>query len=299
MLDRWPSRLSRSGVRRRRCSSTLLVAARRFARRGLPPRWQPRRRRPPRGSGSCRARSTISVAAARLRGRRLRNAGRGPSPSCTPLGRKVRSVYLDIGCLGELTGRDRRRLPARWSLGERRTSATLDERWLDIAPDRPRWRRDPAASASSSLPAQGLRRGRARQHRRLRKQDRRSRSTPPTSCASTAGSPAKSHRAWHGGGAEERPRAGAPSCSAPLRLRRRRGVLRLRRVRGASAPSSPPARRSSRPSTRAIPPSFCRGGAARLQHDQQRATTFFGEPWRPCARSPRESRRKRASSKPR
>ena len=150
-------------------------------------RWSPRPTTAP-WQWQLQGKIDTSVHGRGLRRRRLRNAegdGAPPAPR-----RAARSIcYLDVGSW-ESYRPDEAEFPR--SVIGRRYEGFPDERWLDIAPLPPL--REAAEAALRDVRPQGLRRGRARQHRRLgkRKPHRLHDHRAPTSCASTAGSPARS-----------------------------------------------------------------------------------------------------------
>ena len=140
------------------------------------------------------------------------------------LGRKV-DLLPRRRQLGELPAR-RQALPAG---GDRPALRRLPRRALARHPPLPLLRRA-ARTALRDVRAQGLRRGRARQPRRLGKQDRLQDRPAPPSCASTAGSPARSTGRGMAVALKNDGRQ-ADAAGRRLRLRDRRAVLPVPRMR--------------------------------------------------------------------
>ena len=233
-----------------------------------------RHRAPRPGSGSCRGRST-----------RASPPRSTTSTASKPRRPTVRALHRQ-GRKGDL-------LPRRRQLGE-----LPPRRWaFPRSVHRPSLRRLPRTSAGSTsaasssfaeaaraplrdVRAQGLRRGRARQHRRLRKQDRlpdhRCRPAPLQPLGRPPGP-----RLRHGGRAQERRHPGPTNSSGHSTSRSSSSASSTANA-ATTRPSSTTTRRSSRPSTNSNPrPTATPREGTRLQRDRQ-VVRPFARPWRPC-----------------
>ena len=144
------------------------------------------------------------------------------------LGHKV-ICYVDVGSWENFRP-DKAKFPA--SVLGTPLDGFSDERWLDI---RKISVLAPIIKARfAGVQEQGLRRGRARQRRRLRRTRPASRSPQPTSCASTRGSPASRTR-WGSVSRSKNDLDQVGQLVTTLRLRARRAVLRVQGVQRAHA----------------------------------------------------------------
>ena len=202
-----------------------------------------------------------------LRRRRLRSDRRATCGRCTATvaGRSVTST----SAAGRATGPTPGSFPR--SVIGRRYEGFPDERWLDVS--RFRLFARAARTADRDVRAKALRRGRARQRRRLGKQDRLP-DLPPRSAPLQPLDRPSGPRAGDGGGAEER-RPPGRAARPPASTSRSSSSASSTTNAASTSRSCGAARRSSRPSTNSNRPSSAPPPKRSTSARSASPTTFF------------------------